>query len=290
MGMLFDHGLDATTAILMNIVITRILQVGSGLPAILAIQISAVPFYYITMEEYYIGMLNLPMFSGPDDTSLVIIALCWFSAYMGSGDWWREDIEVPFGVTEYFGLPTTYKRSAYAVTIIYFAEISFVIIGNIKKYWEARNESHFKERFTIQSFFLHGGYMWFNIAIYDTYGLLCGSDILHTHTRSIIFCFSGQFLQAVLRMIVANASGENFNPYRRTTLIAWGLMSINILSFAVHGQALINEKWLFRFINVMIWSAIGHYTYYVLNELMVILNIHMFTVKKKKVANPQEED
>ena len=87
-------------------------------------------------------------------------------------------------------------------------------------------------------------------------------------------------------MIVANASGENFNPYRRTTLIAWGLMSINILSFSVLGQALINEKWLFRFINVMIWSAIAHYTYYVLNELMVILNINMFTVKKKKVANP----
>ena len=37
MGMLFDHGLDATTAIVMNVVLTRILQVGSGLPAILAI-------------------------------------------------------------------------------------------------------------------------------------------------------------------------------------------------------------------------------------------------------------
>ena len=99
MGMLFDHGLDATTAILMNIVVTRIIQVGTGLPAILAIQISLVPFYYLTMEEYYIGMLNLPMFSGPDDTSLIVIALCWFSAFMGSGDWWQEIVEVPFGIT-----------------------------------------------------------------------------------------------------------------------------------------------------------------------------------------------
>ena len=37
MGMLFDHGLDATTSIIMNVVITRIISVGSGLPAILAI-------------------------------------------------------------------------------------------------------------------------------------------------------------------------------------------------------------------------------------------------------------
>ena len=37
MGMLFDHGLDATTAIVMNVVLCRICQVGSGLPAILAV-------------------------------------------------------------------------------------------------------------------------------------------------------------------------------------------------------------------------------------------------------------
>ena len=37
MGMLFDHGLDATTAVVMNIVLCRIISVGSGLPAILAI-------------------------------------------------------------------------------------------------------------------------------------------------------------------------------------------------------------------------------------------------------------
>ena len=142
------------------------------------------------MEEYYIGMLNLPMFSGPDDTSLIVIGICWFSAFMGS-DWWLEIVEVPFGITEYFGFPNSYRRSTYAICIIYVAEVSFVTIGNIKKYWEARNNSHFKERFTIQSFILHGGYMWLNIAIYDIYGVLCGSDILHTHTRSIIFCFSG---------------------------------------------------------------------------------------------------
>ena len=87
-------------------------------------------------------------------------------------------------------------------------------------------------------------------------------------------------------MLVANASGENFNPYRRTTLISWGLMIINIASFAINGEALINEKWLFLFINFIIWSAVAHYTYYVLNELMSILDIYMFTVKKP--ANPQE--
>ncbi len=127
--------------------------------------------------------------------------------------------------------------------------------------------------------------MVFNILIYDIYGILSGSDILYTHPRSVIFCFAGQYLQAVLRIIVANASGENFNPYRRTTLIAWGLMGVNIASFTFLGEALIDEKWLFRGINVMIWSAIAHYAYFVLQELKVILNINIFTVVPKP-ANP----
>ena len=99
MGMLFDHGLDATTAFVMNIVIGRMLCIGGGLPAILAVQISCIPFYALTLEEYYIGMLNLPMFSGPDDTSLYISAICFLSAYMGY-DWWMEELEVPFEIPD----------------------------------------------------------------------------------------------------------------------------------------------------------------------------------------------
>ena len=126
--------------------------------------------------------------------------------------------------------------------------------------------------------------MYLNCAIYDIYGLLTGSDILFTHPRSIVFCFSGQFLQAVLRMILANASGENFNPYRRTTMIAWGLMSINIFSFIFLKEPVIDEKWLFRFINIMIWGAILHFGYHVLDELKHILGIRIFHVVPK--ANP----
>ena len=278
MGCLFDHGLDATTAIIMNVVLTRILNIGPGLPAILAIQISTVPFYCLTMEEYYIGMLNLPIFTGPDDTSLAISGIAFLSAYLGTGDFWLEHVDVPFGIPEMLGIPPTMRKSSFACYIVYSIEIVAILAGSARKYWKSRNESHFKERFTWNSFAAHAGYMYLNVIVYDVYGILCGSEILHTHTRSIIFCFAGQFLQGCLRMIVANASGENFNPYRRTTLIAWGLMGINILSFIIWNEPIIDEKWLFRGINIMIWSAIAHYVYYVLDEMKVILGINIFTV------------
>ncbi len=87
------------------------------------------------MEEYYIGMLNLPMFTGPDDTSVVISCLCFFSAYMGTGDWYTEHVELPFGagdlIQDYFGIGPTFKRSMCAVFLIYIAEVTFIMMGSM---------------------------------------------------------------------------------------------------------------------------------------------------------------
>ena len=89
MGMMFDHGLDAATAIVMNVVISRMIQIGPGIPPILAIQCTLVPCYFIALEEYYVGFMDLPMFSGPEDMSLAVIFGCLFSAYVGSGEYWQ---------------------------------------------------------------------------------------------------------------------------------------------------------------------------------------------------------
>ena len=83
------------------------------------------------------------------------------------------------------------NRSAFAIFLIYCIEITSVVLGSVNKYWKARNESHFKERFTWTSFMAHGGYMVLTMLIYDIYGLMCGSRVLYTHTRSICFSFGG---------------------------------------------------------------------------------------------------
>ena len=48
-------------------------------------------------------MLHLPAFTGPDDTSVAITGICFFSAFLGRGEWFAEYIDVPFGLAEYFG-------------------------------------------------------------------------------------------------------------------------------------------------------------------------------------------
>ena len=105
---------------------------GAGLPALFAIQISTVPFYALTMEEYYIGMLHLPMFSGPDDTSVVISVACFISAYLGSGEFFTEHVDVPFGIAEYLGMETkSVRRSTYGVFAIYIVEVTVIFLGSM---------------------------------------------------------------------------------------------------------------------------------------------------------------
>lgn len=88
MGMLFDHGCDAFTAVNVNIIIQRMLQAGAGTPAILAIFISTLPFYALTFEEFYTGILVMPAFSGPDDASLCILFFSCLTGYYGSEELW----------------------------------------------------------------------------------------------------------------------------------------------------------------------------------------------------------
>ena len=90
LGMLTDHGCDATTATILPFIFSRLVQVGTGLPVILISMIPTVPFYYLIYQEYYTGVLNLPFMSGPDDTSLMVTAVCWYTAWVGSHDFWAS--------------------------------------------------------------------------------------------------------------------------------------------------------------------------------------------------------
>lgn len=50
----------------------------------LAAFMPTVPFYYMTLETYYLGKLKQPAFSGPDDVSLAIIAVSFYVGFYGN--------------------------------------------------------------------------------------------------------------------------------------------------------------------------------------------------------------
>jgi len=138
MGMLFDHGLDATTAIVVMYPLGRIHNVGGGLNLLIFIMMSTVSFYYLTIEEYYLGKLTQPAIAGPDDSSLIISGICFYTAYMGSDIWLKE--------ADFFGFGNQ-RFSVLAIRILCLLEIGLVCSGVYNNLSAGRNTETFKKRY-----------------------------------------------------------------------------------------------------------------------------------------------
>lgn len=86
LGMLFDHGCDAYTSMIVIINLAKITQVGNNPFSLFSILLVAVPFYFATLESYYIGGVNLPEFNAVTDGSLVYLGMCVLCSIQGY-DW-----------------------------------------------------------------------------------------------------------------------------------------------------------------------------------------------------------
>ena len=86
-----------------------------------------------------------------------------------------------------------------------------------------------------------------------------------------------------MRAMVASISKEDFQPYRRNTVIAWILMLVNGLSIYSTGTPLLSEFLMIALIAAVGWCCFIHQLYYTLDDFKRILNIEVFRIKPKKV-------
>lgn len=274
MGMLFDHGCDATTAVINNILFQRMMLIGGGWRSMLSMMVSTIPAYYLILEEYYLGTLLLPMFSGPDDISIAYYFICCYTAYYGSDIWEGQFNFLGFGEMKFVHV------LLYAIAVIEFATVFSGVLSNL---WHGRNTPHFKHRFTPASFARQFGYMLVLVAIYGAYEFCPGTQASELYPRLTMLAYGGQFLQAHLRMLLAGVQNEIFNPFRRTSYLVWALLAINVVSCLTKGFPVMDEYWLFVSVNVIAWSANVHFVYFSLHELMKVLNINMFTMTTRQL-------
>jgi ethanolaminephosphotransferase len=84
LGMLIDHGSDGYVSILIGLNLLMILQAGCHKATLLGCLISTVPFYFATLESYFIGGVNLPEINAVSDGCFAIMGICFSAAYVGS--------------------------------------------------------------------------------------------------------------------------------------------------------------------------------------------------------------
>lgn len=172
MGMLFDHGLDATTTVVIMYPLGRIHSIGGGLTTLYFMMMSTVAFYYLTIEEYYLGHLKLPAISGPDDTSLLFSAFCFYTAYMGP-EIWLAEYDIGFGKER---LPRMFVWALCALEIFM---VGSTVYTNLSA---GKNTEVFQKRYKPLSFFIHMSYMVVLCSVFIGYKL-AGSNVIDEYTK-----------------------------------------------------------------------------------------------------------
>lgn len=80
--------------------------------------LTTIPFYALTLEEFYSGILIMPAFSGPDDAALALLFSCFATGYYGSENWATE--------VDFFGF-----GSMRVVHMFGYVLLTFEIVSNI---------------------------------------------------------------------------------------------------------------------------------------------------------------
>ena len=126
-------------------------------------------------------------------------------------------------------------------------------------------------------------FFFFAVATQVTAMVWSSVELWRTHHRATFYLFGFQFLQVTLKLQYAHILYEQVNPFRRTVVLVWILQWINILSLMQSGTPYFDEVNLLWFCLGIQFLAIAHQVYYSYKEMMEILDINMFTIKRKKV-------
>lgn len=96
LGLLLDHGCDAFNCIVGSLSVAAALSTGPCWKAWLIVMNTVILFFLNTWEEYYRGVLVLPVINGPNEGILTGIAIYLWTAYVGGPQWWYNNaVEVP---------------------------------------------------------------------------------------------------------------------------------------------------------------------------------------------------
>jgi hypothetical protein len=75
------------------------------------------PFYFAVLEQYYTGEMILPVINGVDDGSVVLVCMCFASAYYGCIALWKPEVSI-------FGFPPLQVSYYFFYALSIFAQLS----------------------------------------------------------------------------------------------------------------------------------------------------------------------
>jgi hypothetical protein len=97
MGLVFDHGCDAFGAGMWFFMFAKMMNIGNSALILFALPTVYACFHFATLEEYYMGILRLPVCNGVSDGSVFMILFMIFTGIIGPEFWTQSPCESECG-------------------------------------------------------------------------------------------------------------------------------------------------------------------------------------------------
>eukprot|EP00854_Cymbomonas_tetramitiformis_P032048 gene32048-40508_t len=95
LGLLFDHGCDAINVTIGCFCQAAVMQTGCSLDLLFLWLLTAIPFYFNSLEQLHTDSFILPIINGPTEGLLVLCATKLATAYFGAEFWLQPSSLVP---------------------------------------------------------------------------------------------------------------------------------------------------------------------------------------------------
>ena len=264
MGMLFDHGCDAYTSTIIMINLGKIFQVGNNPYALFAVMIVTVPFYFATLESYYIGGVFLPEVNAVTDGWIIYLLVCVFSAFVGY-EWLISPVFLGLRLAQLGG-----------VLFIPFA-IIFATLNIYEIFYRSDRVRDYDFEEVCRA-------VWLVILIILTIflnSILTPGDILQTPVP-VLYLFGLLIIRPIIFMQLYLVTGQPLLLWRRTAFFTVVVLWI----VTIVGGYYEFEYWhlLVMYITLIAINALAalHMIYFTLIELGNILDIDVFSIARQQ--------
>lgn len=109
-------------------------------------------------------------------------------------------------------------------------------------------------------------------------------NVMVTNPRRVMYAFGFQFIMMALRIQLSGVTREKFNPFRRTSILTWGILIAHILHVQAYGTPFMNEALMYLILDIVSFIALMHFIINVQYEFKTILGINLLTLTPKQLA------
>ena len=275
LGLLFDHGVDAINVSISTMVMMAILQLGLSVKLFLLWSTVFIPFVCATWEEYYTGKLVLAEVNGPTDGVFLCIVFCIIAGY--SPAFWTATFAQNFPLLAY--TPIGSIATHWFVVGGGLMAVAATVAGNArevaKKHGLLSGPLLTLAPFVVM-YALSAVWIW------------CSpSELFIRHPRVFMLTCGFLFCNLVCKLMLAHITATEYRPLR---LVVIPLVLAVCSVFASQlvwkgGLGAANEDRLLYSLLVLHFLCWLHFVVTVIREIRDILEIHAFTITKKRRVN-----